>query len=471
MIYHNLYKKAGKNGGIKAGIIGAGHYGTAVITQSFYNDYLKIPVIADQNIKNARLAYTRAGLCDDAVVVCGNVSDAKKAMESGKYVIVEDPMILMELPLDVITESTGIAEVGAKYALAAIENGKHVAMINKEADCTVGPILHHMAMQQGLVYTPVDGDQHGLLIGMVYWAKSLGLQIVSAGKPRDAEFVLDRKSGKVVCEADGITVHETVTVQLKPEEIELFDNLPKNFIPEAMRKRKEILKAMPEALGFDLCEMLIAANSTGLTPDIPESHNPIVRAAEIPHVLCPKEEGGILSGKGKIDVINIFRDSFEAGLGGGVYIVVSCENDYSRMILATKGLISNSSGKSAVIIRPHHLCGVETSTSIICAGLLGVSTGSNDYLPSNDIVQTSNKDLKAGYVFGDDHDPNLKTTILPAKPMAPSAPAPAHMLQFRKLLRDVPAGTLITYDMVERPESSPMWDLREKQDAMFLGSK
>jgi predicted homoserine dehydrogenase-like protein len=59
----------------------------------------------------------------------------------------------------VIAEATGEPEMGAKFAYEAIKHGKHVAMINKEADSAVGPILKHYADKAGLVYTAVDGDQ------------------------------------------------------------------------------------------------------------------------------------------------------------------------------------------------------------------------------------------------------------------------------------------------------------------------
>ena len=94
---------------------------------------------------------------------------------------------------------------------------------------------------------------------------------------------------------------------------------------------------MPAAEGYDHCEVLIAANATGLAPDIPGLHNPIVRTGDIPKVLCPEEEGGVLESSGVVEVIDCFRDNFEAGLGGAVFVVVSCRSDYSRMILTTKG--------------------------------------------------------------------------------------------------------------------------------------
>jgi predicted homoserine dehydrogenase-like protein len=468
MIYQALYKKFKKPNCLLAGIIGAGHYGTAVVTQSVDSDYLRIPIVADQNLGNARMAYTRAGLSDSQVVNCDCVTAAKTVIESGRYAVVEDPMILMDLPLDVIVESTGIAEAGASHALAAINHGKHVATVNKETDSAVGPILQHLARQQGLTYTQVDGDHPGLLIGLVYWAKSLGLEIVAAGKSRDVELVLDRRSGIVTCAADGITVLETKTAELSSQELDLFDDLRYGEVSECIQARRNVLDTMPAAEGYDLCEVVIAANATGLVPDVPSLHNPIVRTSDIPKVLCPKEEGGVLATSGVVEVIDCFHDNFEAGLGGAVFVVVSCKNDYSRMILTTKGLVSNQSGKSALIYRPYHLCGVETSTSILCAGLANMSTGSDVYVPRFDIVRSAQCGLKAGYVFGGDHDKNLKTSILPASSMSPDAPVPAHLLHNQKLLCDVPAGALIRFDMVAKPADSVLWTLRAQQNSTFL---
>jgi predicted homoserine dehydrogenase-like protein len=410
----------------------------------------------------------RAGLPDREVINCDSVAAAKAVIESGRYAVVEDPMILMELPLDVIVESTGIAEAGARHALAAINHGKHVAMVNKETDSAVGPILQHLARKQGLTYTQVDGDHPGLLIGLIYWAQSLGLEIVAAGKSRDVELVLDRRSRTVTCAADGITVLETKTAHLSDREIGLFDDLRYGESSECTRARRDILDTMPAAEGYDLCEVLIAANATGLVPDIPSLHNPIVRTSDIPKVLCPKEEGGILENSGVVEVIDCFRDNFEAGLGGAVFVVVSCRNDYSRMILTTKGLLSNQSGKSSLIYRPYHLCGVETSTSILCAGLANLSTGSDAYVPRFDIIRSARCALKAGYVFGGDHDKNFKTLIFPASSISPDAPVPAHLLQNQKLLCDVAAGTIIRYDMVAEPVDSVLWTLRAQQNGVFL---
>lgn len=471
MIYEQVYNRFKKKDCITAGIIGTGHFGKAVVTQSMYNSQLKVPVIADQNVENAKKAYGYAGIDNEMIIVCDSAAAAKQALEKGKYVIVQDPMLLMDLPLDIIGEATGIPEAGARYALAAIQSGKHVAMINKETDSSVGPILQYLANKAGLVYTPVDGDQHGLLIGMFNWVKSLGLEVINAGKSRDAEFILDRKQKTVTCLADGITIHETVTVQLEADELDLFDELPVGKVAEYLRKRKTILKRLPMAGGFDFCELTIMANATGLAPDIPTTHEPIVRISEIPQVLCQINAGGILQKPNTIDVVTTFRDKFESGLGGGVFMVVSSPNEYSQMILTTKGCLSNHDGSAALIHRPYHLCGVETATSFLCAAMLGFTTGSEDYRPRYDLVRTAARDLKAGETIGNDHDQAVNSAIVPAQAAGKGIPVPAHLLNGNSLVCDVSAGTMITYDMLKKPQDSVLWKLRGQQDALFLHTK
>ena len=163
---------------VQAGVIGSGAYATGTVTQFPRIPQLAIPAIADTDLDAARRAYRLAGVADEDIVVCDGRGDILRAMESGKYAITQDPLSLMALPLDVIVESTGIPEAGALHALRAIENGKHVAMVNKETDSAVGPMLRHLADRNGVVYSMADGDQPGLLIGLVSWARSLGIEVV-----------------------------------------------------------------------------------------------------------------------------------------------------------------------------------------------------------------------------------------------------------------------------------------------------
>ena len=459
MIYQHLFDRVKEKRIVRAGLIGSGQYGTAVITQARYIPLLEIPIVADVDPQAARLAYHHAGITDDEIALCDSHTGVVRAMELGKFVIVEDPMLLLNTPIDVIVEATGVSEAGARHAYEAIRHGVHVAMINKETDSVIGPILKHLADSAGVVYTPVDGDQHGLLIGLVLWARSLGLEVLSGGKARNAECIYDPEVRTVSCGRSTVTISGADGWSL--------NRIPDGEANRYISARRETLAALPKTSNSDLGEMTIAANATGLMPDIPELHLPVVRISEIPEVLCPVEEGGILETKGAIEIVTCLRQTDAVGLGGGVFVVVSCENDYSRMILTTKGLIPNSRGSTAVIYRPYHLCGVETPISILSAALLNVPTGAAIVQPHVDLVAKSTRQLKAGTILGGDHSPDIDASILPASPVANGNPLPLHLLDGVRLSKDVAAGTLITQEMVEPPLDSLLWSLRQQQDAHF----
>lgn len=459
MIYQHLFDRLKEKRTVRAGLIGSGQYGTAVITQARYIPLLEIPIIADVDSQAARHAYHHAGIVDHDIALCDNRSDAIRAMESGKFVVVEDPMLMMDTPIDVIVESTGAPEAGARHAYEAIQYGKHVAMINKETDAVIGPILKHLADKAGLVYTPVDGDQHGLLIGLVLWARSLGLKVLCGGKARNAECIYDSEAATVSCGRDTINVTE--------EKMWALERIPDGDARRYISARREVLATLPKISNSDRGEMTIAANATGLMPDIPELHLPVVRISEIPEVLCPVEENGILQTGAAIEIVTCLRKTDEAGLGGGVFVVVSCENDYSRMILTTKGLIANHRGTTALIYRPFHLCGVETPISILSAALLDVPTGGSAIQPHVDLGATLNCELKAGTTLGSDHSSIIDAAILPASPIAKGNPLPLYLLTGNRLSRDVPAKTLITHEMVDPPSNSLLWSLRQQQDRHF----
>ncbi len=464
MFYHNLNGR--KKDTTSIALIGTGHFGTAVLIQSLVIDDLRVAAIADKNADAIRTAAAHAGLGPDRIRFCETKSEIVGAMDCGAVAAVSDAMLLMDLPIDTIVEGTGNPEAGARHAEAAIRNGKNVVIVSKETDSCVGPILRKHAEDNGVVYTPVDGDQHGALIELIDWARSLGLHVVCGGKSRDAEFIYDSVDKTVTVYRDnGITIKETKTVQLDDSEVDLFENLGDDPAGR-IALRKKILDKLDKRGGFDLCEMVIAANAAGLRPDTELLHDAVIRTSEITDVLCMKEDGGILSTDGAIEVVTDIHEKREAGLGGGVFIVVHADNDYSQMILNTKGCISNRKGSVALVYKPYHLCGVEAATTLVAAGIYGISLVDSGYRQNFDIVQEAVIDLKAGDIVGNDHDERFLTHMIPAHPIAPDSPVPAHMLNGRRLKTDVPKGTIITYSMIEEPEDSMLWALRAEQDLM-----
>lgn len=469
MIYSHLFQPFLEKGReVQAAVIGAGHFGTAVVTQQNQTPMLRVSVVADKDPERAKSAFVKADIPEEHIVYSADAAEAAALIREGRYIYTDNPMMIMDIPcIEVVCEGTGVPEAGAVFCVAALEKGKHVAAISKEMDSVVGPILKKIAREKGLVYSPVDGDQPALLMAMVEWARSVGLTVISAGKARDGEFVLDEDKGAVSISADGITVHEDYVAYVSPEDLKYFHKIPSGKAVEYLEGRAKALAGLPGAGAFDLCELTMIANATGLKPACPELTDGILRITELPVAYCARRNGGIYLDEGIIDVHTNLRRRDESGMGGGVYMVVRCDNAYSNYILTTKGQIPNDDCSAAVIYRPYHLCGLEVSITILCAALLGTDTGTLEYIPRFDLVKKALCDIPAGEVLGNDHDLRLKAMIKPASPKAPDNPIPAHMITGNRAARDIKAGELITYGMVEDRSDTTLWRLRERQDREF----
>lgn len=471
MLYHHLFSKMRKKDMVTAAVIGAGHFGTAIVTQQSHASYLRVSIVADTNLDLAREAFIKAGIPESEITYCADPDEAAKIIAAGKYVYTDNALMIMEVPqIDVVAEATGVPEAAVRHCKSAIENKKHVTAISKEMDSVVGPYLRRLAIENGVTYSPVDGDQPALLMAMVEWARLIGLRVLSAGKARDGEFILDEKNRTVSIAADGITVHHDACVTIPENQMKYFEMIPDSpgASIEYLARREEVLRDLPNAGDFDLCELVMIANATGLAPQKPETMKATLRITELPVAYCEKKYNGIYDNEGIVDVHTNLRRRDESGMGGGVYMVVCCDNAYSNYILTTKGQIPNYDCSTAVIYRPYHLCGVEVTTTLLSQGLLGLDTGAMDYLPSFDLVKVAARDIKKGEIIGNDHDDKLTALILPAAKMAADSPIPGHMANGNAASVDIKKGQIITYSMIERPKNSTLWELREKQDEMFL---
>jgi predicted homoserine dehydrogenase-like protein len=444
---------------VRAGVIGTGMYATAIVTQASSIPNLDIPAIADIDIEAAIAAYQKAGYATDDIVVSDTEAGAADAVARNKRVVVQDPLLLMNLPLEVIVESTGLAVPAAQYTLVAIEHGKHVVMVSKEADVTVGPILKSKADQAGVVYTAADGDQHGLVIGLAEWCQALGLEVLCAGKFVEKKLVLDRDRQEIAYGQDHIKVSAA--------EMSLFEPFPDQPYLDVVAQRRAILGEALRIRNSEMTELAIVANALTVDPERERLHHPVVWPAEIPSILCPVDEGGILESRNAVEIANNLRLPDGLSLAGGVFTVVACANDYSRQMMLGKRHPANKAGTAFLISRPYHLCGVETPMSILSAGLLGVPTSGRTLRQRFDVVGHTTRPLKAGTLIGDDHDDAFETRIQPALSLDPNHPIPFHMATGCRLNQDVPAQMPLTLTMVDIDQNTPLWKLRTEQDELL----
>ncbi len=460
MYLESLFESAQKRT-VRALVIGAGEYGFSFVFQARRARGLAVSAIHARRVERGVAAFRNAGLPAEDIKVCQSLREARAALEAGQVVVSDDALMLVQLPIDVVVEATGAPEAAAVHAEAALRSGKHVVMVSKEADCVVGPLLHRRAKAAGLVYTPVDGDQPSLLMQLVVWARLIGLDVLCAGKASEYDFVYDAAAKRVT------SLDRTV-------EVPGFDKLweiGEQDVRGVVEARGRTLTAIPQHTVPDLIEMGLVANACGLIADTPTFHAPVVRTPEVADVLVPAAMGGLLEKEGVVDVVNSLRRADEASLAGGVFVVVRCEDRRSWEVLRAKGHVVSRSGGSAMIYRPSHLLGVESTTTVLAAALEGRSSGPDDVRPRVDVVGRSTAPLRAGTVLaaaGHHHEiPGVEGLLLPARRAEGANPIPFYMMDGNALLRDVPEKTIISADMVAPPKDSWLWALRRELEEAF----
>jgi len=444
MNYEALFSSAGDKV-VRVGLVGVGDFGASLLAQSRTIPNLEICVVCDRDAGRME-AVVASGLGTGDIVMTGDIT------EDG-------------LPdFDVLVEATGHPQAAAAVAEWAIERGRHVVMASKEAAIVAGPILHEMARQKGVVYTEVEGDQPSLLIGLISWAKTLGLTVIAAGKSSEYDFVLDDDDSVDWC---GQKRTGSGLRSLWQESGQGWSDLCAN------RQAALAAAGLPTRTVPDFCEMGVVANATGLVADRPDFHAPLLRAGEVADAFRPKAEGGLMEGAGRIDVFNCFRRLDEASFAGGVFVVVPCDDEKTWALLKDKGHMVSGDGRTAMLYNPQHLLGVEAPISILSAGLLGLPTGATAPRPVVDLAARTKRDFKKGEVLAitDAHHhevDGLSPELVAARPLADANPCPYYLAVDRTLTEDVSAGALITASMLDLDPEQPLSRLRRRQDRAFL---
>ncbi|MEN5081656.1 flagellar biosynthesis protein FlgA [Bosea sp. TWI1241] len=443
---------------ISAALVGAGEFGASFVSQGRRAPQIETRVICDLDLGRARKAALAGGLTDAEIRDCRSAAEAKAALDAGLVALIDDAANLEGLAVDVVIEATGDPEGAAATALAAIEAGRHLVMVTKEAECIIGPILAHRARQKGVVHTPVDGDQPSLLIGLIGWARMLGLPVVAAGKSSESDFVWDPETDTVTAWDEAVPAEGFA---------EIFGKA--GYDPRALLEARARLP-FPRTTVPDLCEMGIVCNHTGLSPDIAEMHAPIARTIELPTLFRPAAEGGLLGGTGRVDMFNCLRRRDEISFAGGVYVIAEVPDLATGKLFAGKGIPTSPDGRYVLIHNPVHLLGAEAPMSALSAALLGQSTGGAEVVPHIDLHARASRDLEPGetlemgyrHVIG-----GLDPLLQPARPLGDGEPVPYYLTAGRRVLRRVPKGQILTCADIAIDEDTVLVRLRREQDEFF----
>src|SRR6185295_10105852 len=164
---------------VTVGLIGAGKFGTMFLSQARLTRGLHVAGVADLDVARAKIQLVTANWPAEAYAA-SSLSDAHKRRAT--FVTDHAAALIADPKIEVIVEATGVPGAGIAHALKAIANGKHIVMVNVEADAVAGPLLARRAKAVGVVYSLAWGDQPALICEQVDWARAAGFRVICAGK-------------------------------------------------------------------------------------------------------------------------------------------------------------------------------------------------------------------------------------------------------------------------------------------------
>src|SRR5262249_28161207 len=151
-----LRERAAAGKPIRIGQVGAGKFGTMFLSQVRLTPGMHLTGLADLMPARAKERLTGVGW-PAAQIEAKSIADPLKG---GKTFVTDDAMAVISHPeIDVVIEATGDPASGIKLCLEAIRHGKHIVMVNVEADALAGPLLARRAREAGVVYSLAWGDQ------------------------------------------------------------------------------------------------------------------------------------------------------------------------------------------------------------------------------------------------------------------------------------------------------------------------
>src|SRR3954470_14220584 len=292
---------------VTVGLIGAGKFGTMFLSQARLTRGLHVVAVADLNVERARTQLATAGWPVEQFAA-GSLGDAIKQRTT--HVTADAGAMIAHPGIEVIVEATGIPEAGIVHAIKTIEHGKHVVMVNVEADALAGPLLARKAKAAGVVYSLAWGDQPALICEHMDWARACGFKVVAAGKGTRYEPHYHASTPETVWEILDKYLHIEDRASINPKMFNSFIDGSKSAI-----------------------EMTAVCNATGLSPQSDGLAFPPASRFELADVCKPRADGGTLERGGVTEVVSsVDRAGRDVPhhLALGTYVVIEADSDYAR---------------------------------------------------------------------------------------------------------------------------------------------
>jgi predicted homoserine dehydrogenase-like protein len=446
-LYRMLQQRAAESRPLKVGLIGAGKFGAMYLAQAKHTSGVHIVGIADLAPDRAKASLERTGWAAERYAA----RSFGVAAKSGATFVTDDALALIAAPeIEIVIDATGNPGAGIRHALACCTQGKHVVMVNVEADALAGPLLARRAREAGIVYSLAYGDQPALICEMVDWCRAAGFEVVAAGKGTKYLPEYHASTPDTVWPYYGFT----------PEMVAAGDFNAQMF--------NSFLDGTKSAI-----EMAAVANATGLTPAPEGLEFPPCGVDDLPRVLRPRAEGGHLDHVGQVEVIScverdgrpVFRD-----LRWGVYVTFRAGDasgeDYVRRCFREYGFSTDPSGRYSAMYKPYHAIGLELGISVASVGLRGEPTG-QAVAWRGDVVATAKRNLAAGETLDGEGGYTVYGKLMPAATSLSRSGLPLGLAHGVRLTRAISAHQPVGWDDVTHDAANEAVRVRREMEGAF----
>jgi len=444
MNLHRLLQERQQSGRpVRVVLIGAGKFGSMYLSQARRTPGIHMLAIADLAPDRARASLARVGW-EAPRYAATSVDDAAR---TGRTCVTDDAEAAIAHPAtEVVIDATGSPAAGIAHVLACCKHGKHVVMVNVEADALAGPLLAARAKEAGIVYSLAYGDQPALICELVDWARTAGFTVIAAGKGTKYLPAYHASTPKTVWGHYGFSDEMVGKGDFNAQMFNSFLDGTKSGI-----------------------EMAAVANATGLEPAPDGLAFPPCGVDDLARVLRPRSAGGQLHHAGQVEVISslerdgrpVFRD-----LRWGVYVTFSAEHEYVRRCFQEYGIVTDPGGEYASMYKPSHLIGLELGISVASAALRHEATGAATGW-RGDCVATAKRLLRAGEMLDGEGGYTVWGRLMVASDSAAKRALPIGLAHKVKLKRDIPEGQVVSWDDVEYDANAQAVRIRREMESAF----
>ncbi len=371
-LHRLLLERAANDAPLRVVLIGAGKFGSMFLSQAQRTPGLHVVAVVDLDVERARESLSRVGWRAEQY----SARSIDEASRNRTTCVNDDALRTISSPIvDIVIDATGHPAAGIRHALHCCAQGKHIVMVNVEADALAGPLLARRAKAAGVVYSLAYGDQPALICEMVDWARTAGFEVIAAGKGTKYLPAYHASTPETVWGHYGFSSEKVAGGDFNAQMFNSFLDGTKSAI-----------------------EMAAVSNACGLIPATGGLAFPPCGVDDLPHKLKPASAGGVLQHRGQVEVVSsierdgrpVFRD-----LRWGVYVTFAADSEYVRRCFDEYGLVTDASGDYAAMYKPFHLIGLELGISVASAGLRNEPTGAPDDFRA-DVVAVAKRSLKAG---------------------------------------------------------------------------